>query len=419
MFKFVHCADLHLDSPLRGLSAKPDAPEADIRSATRRALLNLVELCVEESAAFVVIAGDVYDGDWEDYSTGLFFNGCMARLREHNIQVYLIRGNHDAANHMTSRLTLPDNVIEFPANKPKTEYIPSLGVAIHGQGFVKRAVTDNLAAHYPPAEPGYFNIGVLHTSVEGREGHESYAPCSLDDLLYKGYQYWALGHIHKREVLHEDPYIVFPGNLQGRHIRETGEKGCTLVSVDGPTVQLEHRNLDVLRWQVCSVDLSDARSEADFTSAVYSQMERLIDANPGYPLALRVHLTGQTILHGRLLDERETFLREVQNAAGIVAGGRIWIEKVRFATQPLSDWSMGADRTDALTALQRSIASAAQDLDFLESFLGQVKGVQSKMRAYAQMPDSTRVETEIDLLPLLKDAEEILLASLLKGGGAP
>lgn len=256
MFRFIHCSDLHLDSPMRGLSSHHDtAPVATIRSATRDALENLVNLCIAEQVAFLVIAGDVFDGDWRDYSTGLFFNQCMSRLNHENIEVYLIRGNHDAETTITKNLRYPPNVHEFSTEQAETLYVNGLPVALHGHGFATRDITQNLAIRYPHPIPDMFNIGVLHTALEGHEGHQLYAPCSMQDLVNKGYDYWALGHVHQHQVLRPShPAIVFSGNTQGRHIRETGPKGCSLVTVsDTFEVSLEHRTVDVVRWALCTV----------------------------------------------------------------------------------------------------------------------------------------------------------------------
>lgn len=417
MFKFVHCADLHLDSPLRGLSLLADAPEEEIRGATRKALINLVDLCIAEQVDFLVIAGDVYDGDWEDYHTGLFFNRCMARLRDAQIPVYLIRGNHDAASQITRRLTLPDNVTEFPTDAPTTVRLPDLNVAIHGQSFAHRAVTENLATHYPAPEPWHFNIGILHTCAEGQEGHERYAPCSVTELVDKGYQYWALGHIHKRQVLHVAPHIIFPGNIQGRHIREAGAKGCTLVTVDGMSVETQHRDLDVLRWANCDVDVTGVETEADLAAAVEHAMADLAADNAGYRLAVRVTIQGQTALHGAILDDAERIKSEVQNAAMLAGGDRIWLEKVRTRTDPLSN-SGDAEGSGALGALLESIQTAAHDDAFLEEFLNDVSRVQLKIREYTQRPDATVLTDTSEVAQLVEEARDLLLTRLNRGAMA-
>jgi len=210
MFKFIHAADVHLDSPLRGLARYESAPAESIRDACRRAFENLVDLAIEEKVAFVLLSGDLYDGDWNDYSTGIFFSRQMGRLNDHKIRVFTAAGNHDAANRITKALENPPNVKMLSSSKPETIKLDELMVAIHGQSFKEQHVYDNLAKDFPAAVPGFFNIGLLHTSLDGREGHASYAPCSKDDLTAKGYQYWALGHIHKQEYVSEDPGLFSP-----------------------------------------------------------------------------------------------------------------------------------------------------------------------------------------------------------------
>ena len=254
--KFVHAADLHIDSPLRGLGAYDGAPVERVREATRRALTNLVQLCLDERAAFLVLAGDVFDGEWRDFNTGLFFLRELNRLRDAGTRVFLVRGNHDAASEVTRSLTWPDHVHVFADDRAETLVLDELGVALHGLSYPRREVKDTLLPLYPAPVAGALNVGVLHTSAEGRPGHASYAPCRLDELLRKGYDYWALGHVHAHEVLHEAPWVVFPGNTQGRHIRETGPKGAVVVSVGGGAVtSVRHAPLDVVRWREVGLTL--------------------------------------------------------------------------------------------------------------------------------------------------------------------
>jgi len=172
MIKFIHAADVHLDSPLRGLSRYESAPAESIRDACRRAFENLVELAIKEKVAFVLLAGDLYDGDWKDYSTGLFFRSRMVRLQQAGIPVFLIAGNHDAASVISRKLSLPENVRSFSSHKPETMQPEHWPVALHGMGFPNRAVDENLVPRYPAPVPGKFNIGILHTSLAGNAGHE-------------------------------------------------------------------------------------------------------------------------------------------------------------------------------------------------------------------------------------------------------
>ena len=231
-FRFLHAADLHLGSPLLGLAQKDGDVAARFARASREAFEDLVTRALEEEIAFAVIAGDVFDGDWRDASIGLFFNRQLARLANRGVPTYFLRGNHDADSVVTRSLTWPDSVVEFSTRRPETHRLEELRVALHGRGFPRREVTENYAVDYPEPVPGWFNIGVLHTAC-GRAGHENYAPCTAAELAARGYDYWALGHVHAFEIVSRDPWIVYPGNLQGRSVRECGEKGA--VSSMSPT----------------------------------------------------------------------------------------------------------------------------------------------------------------------------------------
>ena len=186
-----------------------------LRGATREALGNLVSLAIEEKVAFVLLSGDLYDGDWRDYHTGLFLMQQLSRLREAGIKVYVIYGNHDAESRITKSLRFPDNVRVLSTKSPETIILDDFGVAIHGQGFAKRDVMENLAEQYPDARKGFFNIGMLHTALTGAEGHAPYAPCTLGTLQSKGYDVWALGHVHARKVHSRGASDPVPGEYPG------------------------------------------------------------------------------------------------------------------------------------------------------------------------------------------------------------
>ncbi len=351
IFKFIHAADIHLDSPLKGLQQYEGAPVDDIRRAPRDGLNNLVDLALDQQVKFVLVAGDLYDGDWKNFQTGMYFVKQAARLRAADIPLVVIAGNHDAANKMTRSLPLPDNVTLLSHEQPQTVHLEAFDVAIHGQSFVSEKVVEDLSQAYPAAMRGCLNIGLLHTSIDGREGHASYAPCSLDGLKNKGYDYWALGHIHKREVLCQEPFIAFPGNIQGRHIRETGPKGCYLVSVSD-SLQLEpvFQPLDVMRWELASVDVSQVQHIDDVLECIAQQLTQLTGGASDKPLAVRVEMTGQTKVHRELLARQDHWVHQVRGLALDIGQGNIWIEKVKLRTdhrsrsggsQPVEEAALG------------------------------------------------------------------------------
>lgn len=413
MVKFIHTADIHLDSPLKGLEAHEDAPVEEIRGATRRAFDNLIDLAVGEEVDFILMAGDLYDGDWKDYNTGLFFAGRMGRLAKAGIRVFIVSGNHDAASQITKAMPLPDNVILFPARKPRSVTLDDLGVIIHGQSYAVRAVTDNLVVHYPRGDANYFNIGLLHTSLTGREGHEAYAPCTLDELTSKGYGYWGLGHVHKREIVSEDPWVVFPGNLQGRHIKETGAKGATLVTVEeGRVVGVEARELDVLRWADCRVDLSECETSDGVYDAVRQGIEQELDRAGGKTLALRLVLEGKSSVHARLLDRTAQWTEEFRGIA--VGFGEVWLEKVKFQTSRKVGLGEIVGEDTPIAGLLESIQGLELDGESLLELVPELGALKSKLPAEIHGEEAF---LDHDLADLRYEVQELLIAKLLQHGG--
>lgn len=335
--KFIHTADIHLDSPLHRLEAYEGAPVDEIRQASRRAFENLIDLALGESVDFVLIAGDLFDGDWKDYNTGLYFIRQVRRLADANIRVFIVSGNHDAAGQVTRTLPYPANTHVFSSRKPETVTMDGLKTAIHGQSFPKSAVTDNLASRYPEPVTGYFNIGLLHTCLTGREGHENYAPCSVEDLENRGYDYWALGHVHRAEVVRDDPLIVFPGCIQGRHIRETGTRGCVLVTVEeGFVTGVEERSLDVIRWEEITVDLTDADSEQTCLGRLEKALDPSVHRHDPLPVIVRIVFRGEPEpkIHEQIAGNPEYWKEAVRSSVLARHGERVWIEKVKVQTRP-------------------------------------------------------------------------------------
>lgn len=376
--RIVHAADLHLDSPLRGLAAYPDAPVERLRAASRHAFSRLVDITVERNADLMLLAGDVWDGDWPDVGTGLFFAREMGRLQRANVRVVLLRGNHDAESKITKSVTLPDNVHVLSHKKPESIPFDDLGVVVHGQSFARPDVTENLALAYPDAAAGKINVGMLHTALEGDVRHATYAPCKLSDLQAKRYDYWALGHVHEHAILaassaSDGGTIAFPGVLQGRQVRETGAKGALWVELDASGSRLERLIVDVVRWHVCDVDLDAAEQFEEIPLRVRTAIEALLadaDASPDERLlALRLRLLGRTPLHGRLAVEAARVRESAIEAVAALSPDGIFLEKIERATEPELTAAELASRRDALADLQQVLLRCGED-DALRAEIG-------------------------------------------------
>jgi DNA repair protein SbcD/Mre11 len=342
--RLLQSADLHVDSPMKGLVAYDQAPVDELRLAARVALSNLVEAAIERSVDAVLLSGDIFDGDWPHYGTGVHFVSEMARLREAEIPVVMVAGNHDAESKLTRSLRFPDNVRVLGTRKPETARYEEIGLAVHGQGFATPAVLDDLSVGYPAPLNGLVNVGLLHTSVDGRPGHEGYAPCALEGLIDRGYAFWGLGHVHRHEILSLDPLIVFPGNLQGRGVREAGPKGAVIVEIsnDGRAT-LEHVALDAVRWAVLQVDAS-ACVDRDYVieHVVAAVRDAVRDAGDRL-VAARVTITGVSDAHSELAGDEERLRYEVIAAAADVASSQVWVEQVKLETQAPRDLAAGDD----------------------------------------------------------------------------
>ncbi|MEY2873900.1 MAG: hypothetical protein RLZZ373_1271 [Pseudomonadota bacterium] len=416
--RFLHAADLHIDSPLRGLDVRDGAPVDRLRGATRQAFVALIDLAVRRQVNLVILAGDLYDGDWIDFRTGLFVHEQLARLAGHGISVFVVRGNHDAESVISRQLPQQAHVHVFSSRHAQTRVLSELAVAVHGRSFPDRAVTEDLVPAYPPPVRGCFNIGVLHTSLAGSPDHGTYAPTRLDRLVATGYDYLALGHIHARQIVRESaPRIVFPGNLQGRHAQEIGPKGCEIVTVeDGQITQTEFVALDVVRWHGVTVacqllgdiDALCTRFITVLDDALAGDLQRLH--------VVRVRLEGESPLHRLEASQPGTLDAALQAALRQREGPEVWIECVLIHLQSPLDRGAASERPDAVgevvrlvdqlggdeAALQRWALAALDALPVLPPDLGDA-------RPDRLTPDAWRL--------LLADAEAMVLAQL--GAGLP
>lgn len=402
--RILHAADIHLDSPLVGLAARAGDRADELVGATRRAFTALIDFAIENEVSLLLIAGDLYDGDWRDFSTGLFFMSGMARLAQANILVAVIKGNHDAESQITRSLRTPANVKIFRHDRAETWVLEELRIAIHGRSFPKRDVTDNIAMSYPDAKPGYLNIGLLHTAVTGSPGHALYAPCSVADLIAKEYDYWALGHVHNRAVLSTAPWVVFPGNLQGRHANETGSKGATQLTVDdGSITSVEHVSFDVVRWAQVRIDLSGCVDYDQALDQIHVDLGDAVAEADGKTLAVRLTLTGATTVHRMIAGDLERTKAECSNLAE-QSGGDVWLERVVVETRE-PEISAAPD-ADAIAELLRTIDEIRTDAEEMAALRSELSLALNKMPA------------KVRELGGLKDLGDDALNLVLDGAGA-
>lgn len=398
-FRFIHCADLHIDSPLKGL-ARVDPRYADwIRTATREAFKRLVDMAIVDRVDFVVIAGDLYDGDWKSADTGIFVSRQLKRLADAGIRVFVITGNHDALSVVTRTVRWPETARRFAETAESFE-IPELEVVVHGRSFGDRHESSDFVAGYPPPRPGVFNLGLLHTSLAGSDGHATYAPCTPAQLTAIGYDYWALGHVHVPREVQTNPHVVYSGNIQGRDIGETGPRGCFVVTVDRDRTPATHFvELDDVRWERVRIDVGrlDARTPDDVVAAAVDAIEKRVPPDERL-LACRVVLAGATPLHRRLVTRRSSLRDEIATVAGSQLE-RVCVEQVDVETtdpdaapQPHPDVpvrardllddefeKLGAADVEALLGDVPELAKLFEDLRVLDSVNpGQREALQSR-----------------------------------------
>ena len=412
-FTFLHAADLHLGSPFQGLGLRDAHLAARLASASREAFVETIDRALEEKIAFAIFAGDIFDGDWRDSAIALFFNRQIARLAKAGVPSFLLKGNHDAESVVTKSLSLPDLAQQFPTSKAHTFELPDWRVALHGRGFAHRAENENIARAYPPPKPGWFNIGVLHTSLDGRPGHHNYAPCSLEDLRAKSYDYWALGHVHAHEVVAQDPWIVYPGNLQGRSIRETGAKGAVLVDVaDGDVTGLRRLIVDRVRFAEIDIDAGAHDETSGFLRAIEAEARALGAQAEGRLLALRLRLTGSSPLHGKFAADPALWRLEIEAAAqrghDDLALERLLIETKPPATLRRAATGQGEQDFDLAALLDE----CQSESPFRAQALAALASIEARIPGSGSAPP---LSDEIDAL--LAEARDLALFSAQNGGG--
>lgn len=356
-YRFVHTADIHLDSPLRSLALRHPELSELIGNATRQAFVNIINLCLDEQVDALLLAGDLYDGEQTSMKTARFLAAQVRRLHEAGIRVFIIRGNHDALSKITQELVLPDSVKVFGGRAEAVAIDrgrSEVPVMIHGLSFAKPHAPESLVSKYKAPVEGAVNIGMMHTSLAGAPGHDLYAPCSIADLQAIGFRYWALGHVHKRSVTDGDCTIVMPGSPQGRDINEAGPKTGSLVTVtDDGAVRLEERNTSIAQFERITVDATGIDDWRDLATALSASLREAREAVSVDDLVVRVQITGGTPLAWRIRRDLDLLKTEADERAFVIGG--CWVEKLEVSCHvPIIAAGSGGDPVTELRHLIES-----------------------------------------------------------------
>ncbi len=340
---FLHIADLHLDSPFTGLKNIPEGLFKRIRESTFLSFSRLIQVAIREKVDFVIISGDIFDTEDRSIRAQSRFKKEMQRLNDHNIQVFIVHGNHDHLGGEWFEITWPSNVHSFSSNQVEVKsFIKSdeCKVNLYGFSYPQRAVVENMTKYYKKQNDGSFHIGILHGSIDGDSNHNRYAPFRLEDLVGKQFDYWALGHIHKKQVLSEQPLIIYPGNIQGRHRKELGEKGGYLIRLSDADIQYQFYDTADIIWEKVKVPISNLDNLSDLLSMLVSTIHEQRRENAGVFLLIELigtgpvheHLIDKTVLddlHHALVEEEEDFPNFVYCVSLNLQSS--WVERERQA----------------------------------------------------------------------------------------
>lgn len=291
--RFIHTADLHLDSPFKGLQYLPKSIFKRIQESTFSAFTKIVDSAISMNVDFVLICGDLYDGEDRSIKAQARLRRQMERLQTAGIEAFVLYGNHDHLGGNWTTIEMPPNVHLFSSEVEMKSYISKDGVKVHIYGFSypERHVKEKRINDYKKIDGADLHIGMLHGHCEGSStAHQPYAPFSISDLIEKKLDYWALGHIHKQQVLHTEhnPYIVYPGNIQGRHKKESGKKGCLAVELSENETMFEQIETADIIWENLILDATSIKTFSDLYGVCKKEIENLRLPTQGMLLQIEI-----------------------------------------------------------------------------------------------------------------------------------
>jgi DNA repair exonuclease SbcCD nuclease subunit len=418
--RFVHAADLHLDSPFTGLRSLDKAISGTLFDATFAAYENIVDLCISERVDALLVAGDIFDSADRSLRAQLKFVDGLNRVGKANVRSFICHGNHDPLDGWEAQISLPEGCHRFGAEVERAPIFKDEPdrAAVYGISYPRREVRENLVPGFADVERGPFNIGLLHANVDSDPTHDAYAPCSLGDLeRTTGIDYWALGHVHTRRVLREaNPTVVYPGNPQGRHPNERGPRGVYLVEVsDSGQVRLDFRAMDVVRWARLELGISGLEAEQSLFDRLEQELATCRDGADGRSTLFRLELSGRGPLHHSLI--RPGFvddLLERINETGSQERPFLWCERIQVSTASLIDREQERQRGDFVGDLVRLRDEWQRSPDGLGEIRENLQELYGRGNAGRFLRE--HVPTDDELLELMSGAEAACLAELLEEG---
>jgi len=332
MVRFIHAADLHLDTPFVGLEAASKTLAEKLRQAPYQSLSNIVELAIAEGVDFVLLAGDLYNTERVNIKAQSLFIEELKRLETAEIPVFLTRGNHDYLTDEANTLALPfpDNVYTYGADVDThvLETKSKERVALSGFSYDSQWVFDRKINDYPKRQQSVdFHLGLLHGAADGVQTEAAhYAPFTLEELRAKHYDYWALGHIHERQQVATHPLAYYPGNIQGLHKNEPGPKGVLLVELADREADVQFVPTAPIIWDDLALDIAGL----DNLSQLFQKLEAALgemDADEDRLIDLRLTANEETDERIVQLVQEDNFALELSKQLGLP---HIWFAVVEL-----------------------------------------------------------------------------------------